>query len=92
MKNYKIQNTNYKQITNKIAAKAREETLRAAESQTINSKGGHGLHKDSFRLQTMTAFNKKFLQGGPGGTVFSKRDPPGRRRHKEQMNEAKRFF
>jgi len=28
-------------------------------------------------LQTMTAFNKKFLQGGPGGTVFSKRVPPG---------------
>jgi len=23
----------------------------------IKNKGGHGLHKDSFRLQTMTAFN-----------------------------------
>ncbi|MGD2092637.1 MAG: hypothetical protein PVH61_41105 [Candidatus Aminicenantes bacterium] len=25
-------------------------------------------------------FNKKFLQGGPGGAVFSKSAPPGRRR------------
>jgi alcohol dehydrogenase class IV len=26
-------------------------------------------------------FNHKFLQGGPGGAVFSKSAPPGRRRH-----------
>jgi hypothetical protein len=32
---------------------------------------------DSFKLKTMTAFNKKFLRGGPGGAVFSKRVPPG---------------
>ena len=37
---------------------------------------------DSFKLQTMTAFNQKFLQGGPGGAVFSKSAPPGRRRLK----------
>ncbi|MGD2085556.1 MAG: hypothetical protein PVH61_05150 [Candidatus Aminicenantes bacterium] len=29
-----------------------------------------------------TTFNEKLLQGGPGGTVFSKRVPPGRRRQK----------
>jgi hypothetical protein len=46
------------------------------------TKGGHGLHKDSFKLQTMTAFNQKFLRGGPGGAVFSKSAPPGRRRQK----------
>ena len=28
------------------------------------TKGGHGLPKDSSRLQTMTAFNQKFLRGG----------------------------
>jgi hypothetical protein len=28
------------------------------------SKGGHSLHKDSFWLQTMNAFNQKFLWGG----------------------------
>jgi hypothetical protein len=33
---------------------------------------------DSFKLKTMTAFNKKFLRGGPEGAVFSKRVPPGR--------------
>jgi hypothetical protein len=37
---------------------------------------------DSFQLQTMTAFNQKFLRGGPGGAVFSKSAPPGRRRQK----------
>ena len=35
---------------------------------------------DSFKLQTMTAFNQKFLQGVQGGSFFKKR-PPGRRRH-----------
>ncbi len=64
-----IKITNYKlQITNKLQIK--------------NYKGGHGLPKDSSRLQNMTAFNKKFLQGGPGGAVFSKSAPPGRRRQK----------
>ena len=29
-----------------------------------SNKGSHGLHQGSFKLQTMTAFNKKFLQGG----------------------------
>ena len=29
-------------------------------------------------------FNKKFLQGGPGGAVFSKSAPPGRRRQNKE--------
>ncbi|MFC2146410.1 amino acid adenylation domain-containing protein, partial [Acidobacteriota bacterium] len=33
--------------------------------------------------QTLNAFNQKFLQGGPGGTVFTKGVPPGRRRQKK---------
>jgi hypothetical protein len=42
------------------------------------TKGGHGLHKDSYRLQTMTAFNQKFLQGGPDasrGRFLQKESP-----------------
>ena len=30
------------------------------------------MHKDSFRLQTMTAFNKKFLRMFHGGSFFKK--------------------
>jgi len=45
--NYKLQNTNYKQIPN--------------------------LHEKN---------NQKFLRGGPGGALFSKSAPPGRRRQK----------
>jgi len=43
--------------------------------QISNPKGGHGLPKDTPRLQTMTVFNQKFLRGGPGGAVFSKSAP-----------------
>jgi hypothetical protein len=39
------------------------------------TKGGHGLPTDSFRLQTMTAFNKKFLRMLHGGSFFKKRPP-----------------
>jgi hypothetical protein len=38
---------------------------------------------DYLKLQTMTALNKSFCGGGPGGAVFSKSAPPGRRRHFE---------
>ena len=100
MKNYKLQNTNYKgggtpgllgipnyklQITKKMAHELHEFT-RISEKKEINittTKGGHGLHKGSLRLQTMTAFNQKFLRGGPGGAVFSKSAPPGRRRQND---------
>jgi hypothetical protein len=85
MKNYKLQNTNYKQTTNyklqitKKTAHELHEFTRISEKKEINittTKGGHGLHKGSLRLQTMTAFNQKFLRGGPGGAVFSKSAPP----------------
>ena len=32
-------------------------------SKKKETKGGHGLHKCSFKLQTMTAFNQKLLRG-----------------------------
>jgi hypothetical protein len=48
----------------------------------IIPKGGHGLPKDSSRLQTMTAFNQKLLWGVQGGG-FLEKSPPGRRRQNE---------
>jgi hypothetical protein len=39
------------------------ENDQALNQHIINHKGSHGLHQGAFRLQTMTAFNKKFLQG-----------------------------
>ena len=59
--NYKIQITNKLQITmSKITNK--------------KTKGSHGLHRDTLRLQTMTALIKSFC-GGSRGAVFSKRAP-----------------
>jgi hypothetical protein len=82
IQNYKSQNTNYKQITNyklqitnKLAAKAREETLRATKDKTFNSKSSHGLHRDSFKLKTMTALMKSFCRGVQGGRFFQKESP-----------------
>ena len=61
-KNYKLQNTNYKQITmSKITNRKTE--------------GSHGLPKDSFRLQTMTALIKSFCGGVQGGEFFQKAPP-----------------
>ncbi len=79
-KNNKLQNTNYKQITKKMAHELHELTRIPEKKETsiTTTKGSHGLHQDSFKLQTMTAFNQKFLRGGPGGAVFSKSAPPGR--------------
>jgi hypothetical protein len=78
-KNYKLQNTNYKQITNYNVQKYKQRGKE--ESKIMNSKGGHGFHQGSSLMGTMTTFNKKFLQGP--GTVFSKR-VPGRRRQKNE--------
>jgi len=41
----------------------------------INLKGSHGLHQDSFRLQTMTALIKSFCGGVQGGQFFQKAPP-----------------
>jgi hypothetical protein len=64
-KNYKLQNTNNKQIT--------KYKIQITNKKT---KGGHGLHKDSSRLQTMTAFNQKLFRGVQGGG-FLEKSPPG---------------
>jgi hypothetical protein len=105
-KNYKLQNTNYKQITNyklqitnisgvlgiyfKLSIvncqlsifneASAYNLLRIPNYKVQNLKSSHGLHKDPIKLQTMTALIKSFCGGGPGGAVFSKSAPPGRRR------------
>jgi hypothetical protein len=83
-KNYKLQNTNYKQITNyklqitkKEAHELHELTRIPGRKYTgkITTKGSHGLHKDTLRLQTMTALMKSFCGGVQGGQFFKKAPP-----------------
>ncbi|MGD2086252.1 MAG: hypothetical protein PVH61_08715 [Candidatus Aminicenantes bacterium] len=61
-KNYKLQNTNYKQITNYNVRNYKQKI-----------KGSHGL-QGTFKRQNMTALIKSFC-GGSRGAVFSKRAP-----------------
>jgi len=63
-KNYKLQNTNYKQITNYNVRNYKQKI-----------KGSHGLHKGPFELQTMTALIKNFCGGVQGGRFFQKAPP-----------------
>jgi hypothetical protein len=44
------------------------------ETSITTTKGSHGLHQGSFKLQTMTALIKSFC-GGSRGAVFSKKAP-----------------
>jgi len=81
---------NYKlQITKKTAHELHELTRISEKKETIitKTKGGHSLHKDSSRLQTMTAFNEKLLpgvQGGPNRSplpgAFLEKSPPGKKK------------
>jgi hypothetical protein len=69
-KNYKLQNTNN-------TAQELHELTRISEKKERNittTKGSHGLHQGSFKLQTMTTLIKSFY-GGSRGAVFSKRAP-----------------
>jgi hypothetical protein len=68
---------NYKlQITKKEAHELHELTRIFEKKNTsiTTTKGSHGLHRGSFKLQTMTALIKSFC-GGSRGAVFSKRAP-----------------
>jgi hypothetical protein len=42
---------------------------------TKKTKGSHGLHQGSFKLQTMTALIKSFCRGA-GGDGFLEKSPP----------------
>ena len=86
-KNYKLQNTNYKQITNykiqitnKVAPfghiiNAFGERDAHELHELTRNKGSHGLHIDSFKLQTMTALIKSFC-GGPGPAARGAQEGP----------------
>jgi len=41
-------------------------------NSNFSHKGSHGLHQDSFKLQTMTALIKSFCGGVQGGSFFKK--------------------
>ncbi|MGD2089379.1 MAG: amino acid adenylation domain-containing protein [Candidatus Aminicenantes bacterium] len=67
--NYKLQNTNYKQITKKGVPFGR----------ILNAFGGGDAHELHELTRIGTTSNEKFLRGVQGGSFFKKR-PPGRRR------------
>jgi hypothetical protein len=89
---------NYKlQITKKEAHELHELTRISKKKETniTTSRGSHGLHRGSFKLQTMTALIKSFCRGAARKaqgakrikqlTLCAKRHalcafPPGRRR------------
>ncbi len=81
---------NYKlQITKKTAHELHELTRISEKKGTIITKikGGHGLPRDSSRLQTLIAFNEKLLQGVQGDG-FLEKSPPGRRRQRAGGDDA----
>ena len=45
------------------------------ETGITTTKGSHGLHQGSFKLQTMTALIKSFCGGVQGGQFFQKASP-----------------
>ena len=45
------------------------------ENYKQKPKVSHGLHKDTFKLQTMTALIKSFYRGVQGGQFFQKALP-----------------
>ncbi|MGD2086054.1 MAG: ATP-binding cassette domain-containing protein [Candidatus Aminicenantes bacterium] len=56
---------------------------------TLNGYNIHQLSEQPLSwLREIFENNKKFLQGGPGGAVFSKSAPPGRRRQEEQSMDT----
>ncbi len=70
-KNYKLQ------ITKKAAHELHELTRISQEkgASITTTKGSHGLHQDSLRLQSMTALIKSFCRGVQGGQFFQKAPP-----------------
>jgi hypothetical protein len=71
-KNYKLQNTNYKGGGTPGLSGIPNYNVRNYKQKT---KGSHGLHQGSFKLQTMTALIKSFCGGVQGGQFFQKAPP-----------------
>ena len=66
--------TNYKIQITKGVAPPTHYCIGSGKSHWEEKKSSHGLPKDSFKLQTMTALIKSFCGGSRGGG-FSKRAP-----------------
>jgi hypothetical protein len=67
----KFKITKYKsQITNKL-----QNTNYNVQNYKQKTKGSHGLHKGTYRLQSMTALMKSFCGGVQGGQFFQKAPP-----------------
>jgi hypothetical protein len=62
----------YKAIKDKISHRGHRGHR---EKMKKKGKGSHGLHQDSFKLQTMTALIKSFCRGVQGGQFFQKAPP-----------------
>jgi hypothetical protein len=75
IKNYKFQNP----VENYILSYYINHEMK--KRRYYPTRGSHGLHQDSYTLQTMTALNQKLLQGVQGGG-FLEKSPPGRPRQR----------
>jgi fengycin family lipopeptide synthetase D len=62
------------------------QTKRSSSGVILNALG----EKELYELHEKN--NQKFLRGGPGGAVFSKSAPPGRRRHPTAWGPYKRIY
>jgi len=70
---------------------ANKETMVAAGeliNQALNQSEAEIIPVDSEQSAIFQCLNKKFLRGGPGGAVFSKSAPPGRRRQIEHIKRV----
>jgi hypothetical protein len=70
-RNYKLQNT--KKTAHELHRLTR--ISKKKEKNITTTKDSHGLHKDTFKLQTMTVLIKSFCGGVQGGRFFQKAPP-----------------
>ncbi|MGD2089583.1 MAG: hypothetical protein PVH61_25635 [Candidatus Aminicenantes bacterium] len=72
-----VKTNNYKQIPNYnvCSYKVNDQAFIQLIIKSMNQKGSHGLHQDTFKLQTMTALIKSFCGGVQGGQFFQKAPP-----------------
>jgi hypothetical protein len=73
--NYKLQNTNYKQITKYNVQNYKQKEDHVLKKLINKPKCSYGLHQGTFKLQTMTALIKSFCRGVQGGQFFQKAPP-----------------
>jgi hypothetical protein len=65
--------TNYKKTAHELHELTR--ISKKKETDITTTKGSHGLHQDTMKLQSMTALIKSFCGGVQGGQFFQKAPP-----------------